>query len=78
MDDIQTAEHWATEAGQLPEFTTPPAPKGEPKRVMQRVYNPKAQIFLATKAFHTWPVGKELTQAEYEEAVEAATNHVFR
>jgi len=77
-EEIKTAEAWATELGHLPEFVTPPAPKGMPKKAMRAVYNRKAQLFLSTKAHHGWPVGKELTKAEYLEAVEASTTHVFR
>ena len=66
-EEIKTAEAWATELGHLPEFVTPPAPKGMPKKAMRAVYNRKAQLFLSTKAHHSWPVGKELTKAEYLE-----------
>jgi hypothetical protein len=77
-DEVKTAEEWAHELGHLPEYRSEDPPKEKPKKVMPRVYNRQAQLYLAAKNHHGWPVGKELTKAEYLEAVEAATTHVFR
>lgn len=36
--------------------------------------NTPAWLFAAAKALHLWPIGKELSEADYIKAVDAAAN----
>lgn len=76
--EIKTAEEWAAAKGMTPEFTRPPAPPATPKKVMRPVHNPKFAHFQGARMLHSWPVGKELTEAEFDAAVKAAQDHVYR
>ena len=73
-DGAVTAEEWAEALGFMPQYSTPEPPKDKPKKVMRRVYNPKFELWAATKAFHGWPEGKELDEEAFLEAVADATD----
>jgi hypothetical protein len=84
----RTVEDWAADKGMLPQFTDggtlqPKNPQpgetvianlgGLLGSVKPRA-NPTFWKFAAARAKHAWPQGAELTQAEFDSAVEAATN----
>jgi hypothetical protein len=61
---VNQVEHWATLAGFLPEVM----PTKPPSR------NPNWWKFSAAKALYRWPIGKEMTQAQFASAIiDAAT-----
>ena len=62
-------EIWANLKGMLPEMIpAPPAPKGMIPEAPR--WNPKYSEFAAAKAGSRWPIGAELTEAEFDAAVE--------
>jgi hypothetical protein len=74
----KTAEQWATERGHLPEFAPGVPPVNKPKKVMPPVHNPSFAKFRQAFFHSGWVQGQEMTGAEYDAAVEAAANHVYR
>ena len=75
-DEIRTAEAWAEAKGFLPQMLEAAAPfggAGAPKTVTP---NPQFWKFAGAKA--SWPVGKELTEAEFDAAIEAAGTCNYR
>lgn len=66
----RTAEDWAQRKGMFERFL---APSGEFARP-----NPLYQDWAQARAHGAWPEGKELTEAEFDAAVEAAKGHTFR
>lgn len=76
--EVKTAEEWAAFRGHTPEFKRPAPPKDKPKKVMRPVHNPLFRHYQEARLLHTWPIGKELTLAEYDAAVQAAKDHVYR
>lgn len=58
----QPVEAWAAKRGHV----------DPPPQAICDVPAHKAWVFAAAKALHRWPVGKELTLAEYDAAVERA------
>lgn len=77
--EVRTVEAWAEAKGMLPEFipiAAPFAAAGSP-RMLQ--HNPEFWRFHATRTGWTWPIGKELTEAQFDAAVlEATTGHQYR
>lgn len=62
-------EVWAHQKGMLPEIIpAPPAPKGHIPEAPR--HNPKYSEFAAAKAGSRWPIGAELTEAEFDAAVD--------
>jgi hypothetical protein len=76
---VKTAEEWAAQRGHFPEFSPGKPPKKYPKAVVAPVHNPKFRHYQEAR-FLLWGgvVGKEMTLAEYDAAVESATKHVYR
>ena len=77
--EIKTAEEWALAKGFLPEFTAPSGPSfAPPGAAVPMQPNPRFWRFSAAKA--GWPIGKELTEAEFDAAVSIETidSHTFR
>lgn len=72
-----TVEVWARAKGMLPELVPGPTPptKGARPRL---VGNPEHWKFAAARAGERWPEGKELTEAEFDAAVDKAATHSFR
>jgi hypothetical protein len=64
----KTIEAWAEEKGYLPEFVTVPARLGS-REVPRKRQNPKFPAFAMGKAHRRWPQGKEVTEAEFDEAI---------
>ncbi len=76
--DSRTAEQWAEAKGMLPEFVpiaAPFAPAGSQPGLQ---HNPSYWRFAATRVGMGWPIGKELTEAEFDSAVETALSHTYR
>jgi hypothetical protein len=72
-----TIETWAEKRGHLPMWQPQPSrflPKGAPVPVAP---NPEYWKFAAAKALRNWPVGAEVTEAEFIEAVELAAFGTF-
>lgn len=70
------AEQWAERKGHLPEFFPVMARAGH-LPVAPR-HNPKFWMFAGARAASGWPIGAEVTEAEFDAAVEAATTGVSR
>lgn len=68
--DRNTVEFWAEKLGMRERFL---APSGEFARP-----NPAYQDWAQARAYHAWPEGKELTEAEFMAAIETAKSHTFR
>jgi hypothetical protein len=64
------AEEWATRKGMLPEFIERPTRVGKYVAAGRKV-NPKHHLFRAAKMRAKWPIGKEVTEAEFDETVRA-------
>lgn len=76
--EIRTAEQWAEAKGMLPEFIEIAAPFARADAPRSRQHNPQFWRYAATKAGSSWPIGKELTEAEFDAAVTAATSQTYR
>jgi hypothetical protein len=74
----RTAEQWAEAAGMLPQFRPVAAPFAPAGAAQMLDHNPSFWRFAATRAGMGWPIGKELTKAEFDAAVETAMNHTYR
>lgn len=73
MDDKKTIEQWATEKGMLPEkFVSPPAKPGAKKLPAPPRPNPKFGLYKQAKQHRGWPEGQEVTEEEFDAAVEEA------
>jgi hypothetical protein len=72
----KTVEEWALAAGMLPEHFVVPAPAGH-LPVAPR-HNPKFWMFNGARAGSRWPQGAEVTEAEFDAAIEKATTGVSR
>ncbi len=73
----RTAEEWARAKGFLPAFFKGPAVrKAHLLRSSGLRENPEWWKYAAASA--PWPTGKELTEAEFDAAIVAATTHVHR
>jgi hypothetical protein len=77
--DKQTVEDWARAKGMLPEFVQgqklPTARREAPAPL---VHNPKFAPFHAARVSLRWPIGMELTEAEFDQAVADTQAHVYR
>jgi hypothetical protein len=76
--EIRTAEQWAEAKGMFPEFVEVAAPFARADAPRTRQHNPQFWRFAATRAGSGWPIGKELTEAEFDAAVLAATTQTYR
>jgi hypothetical protein len=73
----QTVESWATAKGMLPEMlASGPAPAGTIP--LGSLVNSEFWRFAGARALLRWPEGAEVTEAEFDAAVEQATNGVSR
>jgi hypothetical protein len=83
----KAVEAWAAEKRMLPEFFLP-SPAQLPERAQAApggvmalsmsglkapAHNPEFWKFAAAKAMHGWVIGAELTEAEFDDAITAAT-----
>jgi hypothetical protein len=69
--ESKTIETWAEAKGYLPEWQTIPARLG-PHRTTTRKQNPKFVRFAMAKAHRRWPEGFEVTEEEFDLAVQEA------
>lgn len=76
--ELCTAEQWAEAKGMLPEFIPVAAPFAPAGAAPVLQHNPSFWRFAATRAGMGWPIGKELTEAEFNAAVDTAMNHTYR
>lgn len=79
--EVRTAEAWAEAKGMLPEFIETQAPFAPAGSAPIRAHNPSHWKYNAIKAGHGWPLGKELTEAEFDAALlilEPTTGHQYR
>jgi hypothetical protein len=86
----KTVEAWGLAKGLLPQITGGGSlrinnPSGRAKVVAVnladlpvRFINPRFHLFAAAKAMNQWPVGKELTEAEFDAAVARAGSVAIR
>lgn len=72
----RTAESWAEAKGMLPEHFIVPASAG--RFPVAPRYNPEFWRFKAAAALSKWPIGAEVTEAEFDAAVVAATTGISR
>lgn len=75
---VKTAEEWALAKGMLPEKLPGKPRRDKPQLAPRPVANPHHRKFREASLIATWPVGKELTEAEFDKAVTAAATHVYR
>lgn len=66
---LRTVEAWAEEKGMLPQLVSV---NGRTRA------NPEFWRFAAARALCNWPVGKELTEADFDAAITAAGNQQLR
>ncbi len=64
----KTIEEWATAKGMLPQLLATPARLGSRELQAPR-QNPKFHLYTIAKAHRQWPEGKEVTEAEFDQAV---------
>lgn len=69
--DKMTVEQWAEKQGMLPQTFVTKAKVGKRDAVGRRP-NPEYAKFAAAKAHNAWPVGREMTEDEFNKAVAAA------
>jgi hypothetical protein len=76
---VKTVEEWAKAKDMLPEFKDGRRPSNAPpKSKPPRIHNPNYRLFAAAKHTHRWPIGMELTEAQFDDAVAQAQRHVYR
>lgn len=79
LAEVRTAEAWAEAKGMLPEFTETQPPFAAAGSAPIRAHNPNHWKYSAAKAGNGWPLGKELTETEFDTAVMVATTgHQYR
>lgn len=70
---VRTHEEWAKEAGYLPAvWRNPAAYRNGRLRAVAPTPNPKHWIYAGAKAHHAWPIGQEMTKAQFDAAVASA------
>lgn len=72
-DDKKTIEEWATDRGLLPAMLPMRAQVGRLAAQSERP-NPRHHLFAMAKTHQGWPVGAEVTEEEFDQAVEEAQN----
>ncbi len=75
---VKTVEDWATAKGMLPEFTEGRKNPRFPKAPAPQIHNPKFAPFHASRAANRWPIGMEMTEAEFDQAIADTKAHVYR
>lgn len=75
---VRTAEQWAEAKGMFPHFIPVASPFARADALPTLQHNPQFWRFAATRAGMGWPIGKELTEAEFDAAVETAMSHTYR
>jgi hypothetical protein len=82
----RSVEDWATSKKMLPQFIEPAPRKIDPRlmglpavgvsmgAIPAPRHNPEHVKYVAARALRGWPLGKEVTEAEFDEAVNEAMN----
>lgn len=83
MDDVKKAPPASMDstAPVAPPPVAPAKPEGAPLRAFEdwaRAKKTAAWEVAAAKAMHRWPVGKEMSEADYDKAIKDATTHTIR
>jgi hypothetical protein len=76
--EIRTVEEWATRKGMLPKRRPIAAPFARKGAALREELNPLFLSFAQAQAQFSWPIGKELTEADFDAAVITATTNVYR
>ena len=78
----KTVEEWARAKGMLPEFferEDPRRPKKHfPKAKPMLVHNKNHAPYRAARDVNHWPIGMELTEADFDKATAAHAAHIYR
>lgn len=75
---VKTAEEWALAKGMLPEKLPGKPRRDKPQLAPRPVPNPQHRKFREASFIATWPIGKELIEADFDKAVTDAATHVYR
>lgn len=73
--EIRTAEYWAEAKGMLPAYLEDRSGFARPGVRVRKRPNPSFLGFAGAKA--NWPVGKEMTEAQFDAAIEAVAQHRY-
>lgn len=79
--EVRTAEAWAEAKRLFPEFIEQRHPFARADAPAVRSHNPQFWRFHAIQVGMGWPIGKELTEAEFDAALltlEPSTGHQYR
>lgn len=75
----KTVEEWATAKGMFHEFTEGKRPpRSRPKAPAPLIHNPKFVHFHRARRSNHWAPNEEMTEVEFDAAVEVADSHVYR
>lgn len=79
---FDTVENWARAKGMLPEFREVEHPRNpkklRPKAKPMLIHNTDHAPFRAAKDVNHWPIGMEMSEADFDKAIAAQTAHVYR
>lgn len=75
----KTADEWAKAKGMLHEFSEGKrGSRARPKAPAPLIHNPKHVHYHRARRSNGWAANEELTEAEFEIAVQTADSHVYR
>lgn len=74
----KAVEYWAEEAGMWPQWQEATVTVAGGRLMQERRENPRFIEFAQAKALRGWPIGAEVTRAEFEAAIEEAKGGVIR
>lgn len=74
---VKTVEDWATDKGMLPEFVEGVKKPGA-KRAGPMRHNAKFAPYHAARISLRWPIGMEMTEADFDAAIADTKAHVYR
>lgn len=77
MDDVKKAPLASTDST-APAALAKPAAALRPFEEWAAVKKSAKWEVAAAKAMHRWPLGKEMSEADYDKAIVAATTHTIR
>lgn len=72
----RTVEEWAEQKGMLPQFFVVTAAAG--RLPVAPRHNAEFWRFAGARALSGWPIGAEVTESEFDAAVESATTGISR
>lgn len=74
----KTHVEWATARGMVPKILEQPRVQNQGAKLVHGRINPKWDEYAQARAHHGWLPNQEMTEAEFEAALEAPKAHVFR